>query len=172
MMNIINGGAHADNPIDIQEFMIMPGRPSNCGRGDPHGLRNVPRRCKKKLKDAGHNTNVGDEGGFAPNLASADDALGFVMQAIEAAGYRPGEDIMLALDAASTEFFKDGKYNLAGEGKVLDAAEPWSTTGPIWSAATRSSRSRTAWPRTTGKAGRCSPPQSARRSSWSATTCS
>ena len=75
---------------------------------------------KKKLKDAGHNTNVGDEGGFAPNLASTDDALGFVMQAIEAAGYKPGEDIHLAIDAASTEFFKDGKYNLAGEGKILE----------------------------------------------------
>ena len=76
---------------------------------------------KKKLKDAGHNTNVGDEGGFAPNLGSTDDALGFVMKAIEAAGYKPGEDIHLAIDAASTEFFKDGKYDLAGEGKVLDA---------------------------------------------------
>ena len=78
------------------------------------------RRSKKKLKDAGHNTNVGDEGGFAPNLASTDDALGFVMQAIEAAGYKPGEDVLLALDAASTEFFKDGKYDLDGEGKMLD----------------------------------------------------
>src|SRR3954467_3844204 len=121
MMNIVNGGVHADNPIDIQEFMIMPvGAPSvadaiRVGSEIFHALR-------RKLHDAGHNTNVGDEGGFAPNLASADAALSFVMQAIEAAGYRPGEDVVLALDPASTEFYRDGKYNLEGEGKVLDAA--------------------------------------------------
>ncbi|EWY42281.1 enolase [Skermanella stibiiresistens SB22] len=120
MMNIINGGAHADNPIDIQEFMIMPVSAESCADAIRMGSE-VFQSLKKKLKDAGHNTNVGDEGGFAPNLGSTDDALGFVMKAIEAAGYKPGEDIMLALDAASTEFFKDGKYNLAGEGKVLDA---------------------------------------------------
>src|SRR5690349_17866176 len=120
MMNIINGGAHADNPIDIQEFMIMPVSATSCAEAIRMGAE-VFQSLKKKLKDAGHNTNVGDEGGFAPNLASTDDALGFVMQAIEAAGYKPGDDIMLALDAASTEFFKDGKYHLAGEGKVLDA---------------------------------------------------
>jgi enolase len=119
-MNIINGGAHADNPIDIQEFMIMPvGAPTfadavRVGSEVFHALR-------KQLKDAGHNTNVGDEGGFAPNLASADEALKFVMKAIEAAGYRPGEDVALALDAASTEFYKNGKYALEGEGKTLDA---------------------------------------------------
>ncbi len=121
MMNIVNGGVHADNPIDIQEFMIVPvGAPSvaeaiRIGSEVFHALR-------RKLHDAGHNTNVGDEGGFAPNLASADQALGFVMQAIEAAGYRPAEDIVLALDPAASEFYRDGKYNLAGEGKVLDAA--------------------------------------------------
>jgi enolase len=121
MMNIVNGGVHADNPIDIQEFMIVPvGAPSvteaiRMGSEIFHALR-------KKLADAGHNTNVGDEGGFAPNLASADAALGFVMQAIEAAGYRPGDDVVLALDPASTEFYRDGKYHLAGEGRVLDAA--------------------------------------------------
>ncbi len=121
MMNIVNGGVHADNPIDIQEFMIMPvGAPSvtdaiRMGSEIFHTLR-------KKLHDAGHNTNVGDEGGFAPNLASADAALGFVMQAIEAAGYHPGDDVVLALDPASTEFYRDGKYHLDGEGKVLDAA--------------------------------------------------
>ena len=120
MMNIINGGAHADNPIDIQEFMIMPVSAENVAEAIRMGSE-VFQALKKKLKDAGHNTNVGDEGGFAPNLASTDEALGFVMQAIEAAGYKPGEDIHLALDAASTEFFKDGKYNLDGEGKVLDA---------------------------------------------------
>ena len=120
MMNIINGGAHADNPIDFQEFMIMPvGAPSfsdalRMGAEIFHAL-------KKALKDAGHNTNVGDEGGFAPNLASADAALAFVIKAIEKAGYRPGEDVVLALDAASTEFFKKGKYVLEGEGKTLDS---------------------------------------------------
>ncbi len=120
LMNIINGGAHADNPIDIQEFMIMPvAAPTEAdavrmGSEVFHALR-------RKLKDAGHNTNVGDEGGFAPNLASTDEALSFVMKAIEAAGYRPGEDVTLALDAASTEFYKNGKYVLEGEGKTLDA---------------------------------------------------
>jgi enolase len=120
-MNIVNGGVHADNPIDIQEFMIVPvGAPDvteaiRMGSEIFHALR-------RKLHDSGHNTNVGDEGGFAPNLASADAALGFVMQAIEAAGYRPGEDVGLALDPAASEFYRDGKYQLAGEGKVLDAA--------------------------------------------------
>jgi enolase len=119
-MNIINGGVHADNPIDIQEFMIMPvGAPTladavRIGAEVFHALR-------RQLKDAGHNTNVGDEGGFAPNLASADAALGFVMKAIEGAGFKPGEDVALALDAASTEFYKNGKYVLEGEGKTLDA---------------------------------------------------
>ena len=97
MMNIINGGAHADNPIDIQEFMIMPVSAENVAEAIRMGSE-VFQSLKKKLKDAGHNTNVGDEGGFAPNLASTDDALGFVMQAIEAAGYKPGEDIHLAID--------------------------------------------------------------------------
>ncbi len=119
MMNIINGGAHADNPIDIQEFMIVPvGAPTfaealRCGAEVFHAL-------KKGLSAAGHNTGVGDEGGFAPNLKSTDDALGFIMKSIEAAGYQPGEDVVLALDAASTEFFKKGKYELAGEGKSLE----------------------------------------------------
>jgi enolase len=120
LMNIINGGAHADNPIDIQEFMIMPvGAPSFA-----EGLRTgaeVFQALKKKLHDAGHSTNVGDEGGFAPNLASADEALSFIMQAIEMAGYRPGEDVALALDAASTEFYKQGRYHLEGEGETLDS---------------------------------------------------
>ena len=121
LMNIINGGAHADNPIDIQEFMIMPVAAETMGDAVRMGAE-VFQALRKKLKDAGHNTNVGDEGGFAPNLSSTDEALSFVMQAIEAAGYKPGEDIMLALDAASTEFFKDGRYVLAGEGKTLDGA--------------------------------------------------
>ncbi len=118
MMNIINGGAHADNPIDIQEFMIMPVGAETGAEAIRMGSE-VFQALKKKLKDAGHNTNVGDEGGFAPNLASTDEALGFIMKAIEAAGYKPGDDVMLALDAASTEFFKNGKYELAGEGKSL-----------------------------------------------------
>jgi enolase len=119
LMNIVNGGVHADNPIDFQEFMIVPvGAPSfrealRMGAEIFHTL-------KKALHDAGHNTNVGDEGGFAPNLKSADEALGFVMKAIEKAGYKPGEDVMLALDPASTEFFRNGKYVLEGEGKTLD----------------------------------------------------
>ncbi len=122
MMNIINGGAHADNPIDIQEFMIMPVSAGSCSDAIRMGAE-VFHALKKKLKDAGHNTNVGDEGGFAPNLASTEDAIGFVLKAIESAGYRPGEDIYLALDAASTEFFRDGKYHLEGEGRTLSPEE-------------------------------------------------
>ncbi|MTH97214.1 phosphopyruvate hydratase [Roseibium sp. RKSG952] len=118
MMNIINGGAHADNPIDFQEFMIMPVGASSLREAVRMGAE-VFHTLKKALNDAGHNTNVGDEGGFAPNLESTDAAIGFVMKAIETAGYKPGEDMFLALDAASTEFFKDGKYVLAGEGKSL-----------------------------------------------------
>ncbi|MGP0089062.1 MAG: phosphopyruvate hydratase [Xanthobacteraceae bacterium] len=117
MMNIVNGGVHADNPIDFQEFMIMPvGAPSfaealRTGSEIFHTLRAA-------LKQAGHNTNVGDEGGFAPNLPSADAALAFVIGAIEKAGYKPDEDVMLALDCAATEFFKDGAYHYAGEGRT------------------------------------------------------
>ena len=120
MMNIVNGGQHADNPIDIQEFMIMPVAAGSIADAVRMGAE-VFHTLKAELKAAGHNTNVGDEGGFAPNLASTEDALGFVMKAIEKAGYKPGDDICLAIDAASTEFFKDGVYNLEGEGKKLDA---------------------------------------------------
>ena len=119
MMNIINGGAHADNPIDIQEFMIMPVGAATCRDAIRMGSE-VFHTLKKALSDAGHGTNVGDEGGFAPNLKSADEALGFIMTSIEKAGYKPGHDIVLALDCAATEFFKDGKYHLEGEGKSLD----------------------------------------------------
>lgn len=122
MMNIINGGAHADNPIDIQEFMIMPVSAESLADSVRMGAE-VFHALKKTLSDAGHNTNVGDEGGFAPNIGSTDEAIGFIMKAIEKAGYAPGEDIALALDAASTEFYKDGKYNLAGENKVLGSEE-------------------------------------------------
>src|SRR3954467_4574085 len=120
MMNIINGGAHADNPIDIQEFMIMPVKADRFAEALRMGSE-VFHALRGQLHDAGHNTNVGDEGGFAPNLATADEALTFVMKSIEKAGYRPGEDVVLALDPASTEFFKKGRYELEGEGKSLDA---------------------------------------------------
>ncbi|WP_102958442.1 phosphopyruvate hydratase [Mangrovicella endophytica] len=120
MMNIINGGAHADNPIDFQEFMIMPVGAERFSDALRMGAE-VFHTLKTMLKKAGHNTNVGDEGGFAPGLASARDGLDFVMKAIETAGYKPGEDIYLALDCASTEFFKDGVYDLEGEGRKLSS---------------------------------------------------
>lgn len=122
MMNIINGGAHADNPVDIQEFMIMPvgaetfSDALRCGAEVFHALR-------AELSKAGLNTNVGDEGGFAPAVNSSKEALDYIMNSIEAAGYRVGEDVVLALDCASSEFYKDGKYNLSGEGKVLTSDE-------------------------------------------------
>jgi enolase len=122
MMNIVNGGVHADNPIDFQEFMIMPTGAATFAEGLRMGVE-VFQTLKSALKAAGHNTNVGDEGGFAPNLKSAEAALDFVMQAIEKAGYKPGEDVMLALDCAATEFFKDGKYVYEGEGKTRSAVE-------------------------------------------------
>jgi enolase len=120
MMNVINGGAHADNPIDLQEFMIMPvGAPSfaealRMGAEIFHAL-------KKALKEAGHNTNVGDEGGFAPNLRSPDEALGFLAKSVENAGYSLGDQVVFALDAAASEFYREGRYELAGEGRTLDA---------------------------------------------------
>jgi enolase len=119
MMNIINGGAHADNPIDFQEFMIMPVGASSVREAVRWGSE-VFHTLRKGLKDAGHNTNVGDEGGFAPNLKSAQAALDFVMASIEKAGFKPGEEIALALDCASTEFFKDGNYVYEGEKKTRD----------------------------------------------------
>jgi enolase len=122
MMNIINGGAHADNPIDIQEFMIMPVSAESMADSVRMGAE-VFHALKKTLHDAGHNTNVGDEGGFAPNIGSTDEAIGFILKAIEKAGYRPGDDIALALDAASTEFYKKGKYELTGEGKSLTSEQ-------------------------------------------------
>ncbi len=122
MMNIVNGGAHADNPIDVQEFMIMPVAAANIKEAVRMGAE-VFHTLKGLLNADGLATGVGDEGGFAPNLASTDDALGYVMKAIEKAGYKPGDDIHLALDAAATEFYEDGVYNLAGEGKKLDAGE-------------------------------------------------
>ena len=124
MMNILNGGKHADNPIDIQEFMIMPVGASSCREAIRMGAE-VFQALKSNLKKAGMNTNVGDEGGFAPNIGSAKEALTFIVEAIKTAGYTPGEDVVLALDAASSEFYdeSDKKYHLNGEGKVLSSAE-------------------------------------------------
>ena len=122
MMNIINGGEHADNPIDFQEFMIVPVGAESMSDAIRMGSE-VFHALKKGLSDAGHNTAVGDEGGFAPGLAGTDHAIQFIMEAIEKAGYTPGDDMMLALDAASTEFYKKGKYELAGEGKSLGPDE-------------------------------------------------
>ncbi|PDT87592.1 phosphopyruvate hydratase [Bradyrhizobium sp. Y36] len=122
MMNIINGGVHADNPIDFQEFMILPVGASSFAEGLRYGAE-VFHTLKSELKKAGHNTNVGDEGGFAPNLPSADAALEFVMNAIGKAGFKAGTDIVLGLDCASTEFFKDGKYVYEGEGKTRSISE-------------------------------------------------
>ncbi len=120
MMNIINGGKHADNPIDIQEFMIMPVAAGTAADAVRIGSE-VFAALKKQLHDAGHNTNVGDEGGFAPNIGSAEEALGFIAKACETAGHRVGEDIVFALDCAATEFFHDGRYVMEGEGKTFEA---------------------------------------------------
>jgi enolase len=122
MMNIINGGEHADNPIDIQEFMIMPVAASNIREAVRMGSE-VFHTLKKELSAAGLSTGIGDEGGFAPNLSSTRAALDFILKAIEKAGYKPGEDIYLALDCASTEYFKGGKYEMKGEGLSLTSAE-------------------------------------------------
>ena len=121
MMNIINGGAHADNPIDIQEFMLLPTGAETFSDALRMGAE-IFHALKKALAEAGHNTNVGDEGGFAPDLASAEAALAFIVSAGERAGYQPVEDFHLGIDVAASEFFRDGRYHLTGEGKVLDAA--------------------------------------------------
>ncbi|WP_026202325.1 phosphopyruvate hydratase [Bradyrhizobium sp. WSM2793] len=130
MMNIINGGVHADNPIDFQEFMILPVGASSFAEGLRYGAE-VFQTLKSELKKAGHNTNVGDEGGFAPNLPSADAALEFVMNAIGKAGFKAGTDIVLGLDCASTEFFKDGKYVYEGEGKTRSISEQAKYLGDL-----------------------------------------
>jgi len=122
MMNIINGGQHADNPIDIQEFMVMPVGAENLAEAVRTGAE-IFHALKKDLKAAGHNTGVGDEGGFAPNLSSAREALDFILRAVEQAGYAAGDDVMLALDCAATEYFRNGRYELAGEGKSLSREE-------------------------------------------------
>ncbi|WP_394153184.1 phosphopyruvate hydratase [Loktanella salsilacus] len=122
MMNIINGGEHADNPIDIQEFMIMPVAADNIREAVRMGSE-VFHTLKKELSTAGYNTGIGDEGGFAPGLSSSREALDFILKSIEKAGYKPGEDIFLALDCAATEYYKNGKYEMVGEGKSLTSAE-------------------------------------------------
>lgn len=122
MMNIVNGGQHADNPIDIQEFMIMPVSASSVKEAVRMGAE-IFHTLKKNLKAAGHNTNVGDEGGFAPNLQSAEEALSFIVKSISDAGFKPGEDVVLAIDAASSEFYENGKYEMKGEGKSYTNAQ-------------------------------------------------
>ncbi len=122
MMNILNGGKHADNPIDIQEFMIMPVSAANIKEAIRMGAE-IFQTLKKNLKAAGHNTNVGDEGGFAPNLKSAEEALQFIVDSISDAGYKPGDDVVLAIDAASSEFYENGKYEMKGEGKSYTNAQ-------------------------------------------------
>ena len=122
MMNIVNGGQHADNGIDIQEFMIMPVSASSVKEAVRMGAE-IFHTLKKNLKAAGHNTNVGDEGGFAPNLKSAEEALSFIVKSISDAGYKPGEDVVLAIDAASSEFYENGKYEMKGEGKSYTNAQ-------------------------------------------------
>ena len=122
LMNVINGGAHADNALDIQEVMIMPVGAETCAEAIRAGAE-VFHALRKGLAGAGYNTNVGDEGGFAPNVKSVDEALGFLVKAIEAAGYKPGEEVALALDCAASEFYKGGKYDLQGEGRALDAGQ-------------------------------------------------
>ena len=120
MMNIVNGGQHADNPIDIQEFMVQPVGAATLAEAVRIGSE-IFQALKKGLRDAGHNTNVGDEGGFAPALKSADEALAFISRACETAGYTPGEDVTFALDCAATEFYRNGRYELEGEGKSFDS---------------------------------------------------
>ncbi|MCF6321860.1 MAG: phosphopyruvate hydratase [Rhizobiaceae bacterium] len=130
MMNIINGGEHADNPIDFQEFMIVPVGADTFSEGLRMGAE-VFHTLKKELSAKGHNTNVGDEGGFAPDLASASDALDFIMKSIESAGYKPGEDLVIALDCAASEFYKNGNYEMKGEGRTLDAGQMVSYLGEL-----------------------------------------
>ena len=156
MMNIINGGEHADNPIDFQEFMIVPHGADTLadavrwGSEIFHTLKKGPVTTR-----ASGDCGMGDEGGFAPNIGSTNDAIEFILKSIEKAGYKPGEQVALALDCAATEFYKGGSYVISGEGKTLSLGAGWSTISPTSRRATRSGRSRTAWPRTTGRAGSC-----------------
>ena len=170
MMNIINGGEHADNPIDIQEFMIMPVSAENIRDAIRMGAE-VFHTLKKELTAAGLSTGIGDEGGFAPNIASAREALDFILKSIEKAGYKAGEDIYLALDCAATEYFKDGKYELKAKANRSHPPKT-STTSPPSAPTIRSSRLKTAALKTTGRAGKRSQTSSATRSNSSVTTSS
>ena len=171
MMNIINGGAHANNNLDLQEFMIIPVGAPSFREALRYGAE-VFHALKKIIDDRGMSTAVGDEGGFAPSVASHEAAIQMILEAIDKAGYTAGAQIAIGLDCAASEFYKDGKYQLDGEG-LIDPTRPADrhARGP-GATSTRSSRSRTAWPKATGTAGSCSPTASARRCSWSATTCS
>ena len=155
MMNIINGGAHADNNVDIQEFMIMPAGAANFTEALRMGAE-IFHALKGVLKGKGYNTAVGDEGGFAPNLKSNEEALEVIMEAIVKAGYKPGEDVLLALDVASSELLQ-GTATTPWRTRPRPKRPPtrWSISTRTWSTSTRSSPSRTAWPKTTGTAGRC-----------------
>ena len=153
LMNIINGGAHADNPLDIQEFMILPVGAESFSEALRAGTE-VFHALKKLLKDAGHNTAVGDEGGFAPNV-NTEQALAFIEKGVEAAGYKLGEDIVLGLDVAASEFFKDGRYHLDGRRQDAGPRGHGRAGSRACASGSRSSRSRTAWPRATGRAGGC-----------------
>ena len=152
MMNIVNGGAHADNPIDIQEFMILPTGATTFAEALRMGAE-IFHALKGALKAAGHNTNVGDEGDSRPISPARRRRLGFIVRAGESAGYRAGHDFQLGLDAASTEFFKNGRYELEGEGKSLDPASDGRLSRRAQPTPSRSSPSRTVAPRTTWRAG-------------------
>ncbi len=172
MMNIMNGGAHANwQGTDLQEFMIAPvGAPNfreavRWGAETYHALKSV-------LKGKGYPTGVGDEGGFAPTLKTNAEAVELIITAIEKAGYKPGEEIGIALDPASSGFYEDGLYNLRTEGRKITSAEMVAHVRRLGQPSTPSSPSKTAWPRTTGRAGRCSPRPWAARFSSSATICS
>jgi enolase (EC 4.2.1.11) len=167
LMNVINGGAHADNPLDFQEFMLVPLGAPSFSEALRYGVE-VFHALKGLLRKQGLATGVGDEGGFAPNIGSNAEALELIVAAIEEAGYRPGSDVAIALDPAASEFYREGRYELAGEGCRWIPAN-WSTTSRIWSTGSRSSRSRTVARRTTGTAGRRSPIGWASASSSSAT---
>ena len=170
LMNVLNGGAHADSNVDLQEFMLAPVGAASFTEALRWGAETY-HALKDLLHDRGLSTALGDEGGFAPNLPSSEEAVTLLVSAIETAGYRPGEEVAIALDPAATEFFTDGRYPLTREGRRT-RRRSGSTGWPHSSTGTRSCRSRTAWPRTTGTDGSCSRERSATGCSWSATTCS
>ena len=171
MMNVLNGGAHADNKVDFQEFMVMPVGAPSFSEGLRMGVE-VFHALKRTLHDQGLSTAVGDEGGFAPDLDSNEAALKALMTGIEAAGLRPGDDVAIALDPATSEIFENGSYELEARGPVTELLRARGLLGRDRVLATRSSRSRTASTRRTGTAGSSSPTSSATASSSSATTCS